>query len=34
MMGNTQTITTNGASELVIMSRSEYERLIAELEDA
>jgi DNA-binding XRE family transcriptional regulator len=33
MMGNTQTIATNGASELVIMSRSEYERLIAELED-
>ena len=34
MMGSTQTITTNGASELVIMPRTEYLRLIAELEDA
>jgi DNA-binding Xre family transcriptional regulator len=34
MMGSTQTITTNGASELVIMPRAEYDRIIAELEDA
>ncbi len=33
-MGSTQTITTNGASELVVMPRGEYDRLIAELEDA
>ncbi len=33
-MGRTQTISTNGASELVVMPRSEYDRLIAELEDA
>jgi len=33
-MGQTQTIITNGASELVIMPRSEYERLISDLEDA
>ena len=34
MMGSTQTITTNGASELVVMPRTEYDRLITELEDA
>ena len=34
MMGRTQTIKTDGASELVVMPRVEYDRLIAELEDA
>lgn len=33
-MGRTQTINTDGASELVVMPRGEYDRLIAELEDA
>ena len=33
-MGRTQTIKTDGASELVVMPRVEYDRLIAELEDA
>ncbi|MEQ1549291.1 MAG: helix-turn-helix transcriptional regulator, partial [Chakrabartia sp.] len=32
--GSTQTITTNGASELVVIPRTEYDRLITELEDA
>ena len=34
MMGRTQTIKTDGADELVVMPRVEYDRLIAELEDA
>ena len=34
MMGNPQTISTNGAGELVVMPRADYDRLIAELEDA
>lgn len=34
MMGRTQTIKTHGDSELVVMPREEYDRLIAELEDA
>lgn len=33
-MGNTQTIITNGESEMVVIPRSEYNRLIADLEDA
>ena len=33
-MGRTQTIKTDGADELVVMPRVEYDRLIAELEDA
>lgn len=33
-MSRTQTIDTGGASELVVMPRSEYDRLIAQLEDA
>lgn len=33
-MGSLQTITTQGADELVILPRADYDRLIAELEDA
>ena len=33
-MGSAQTINTGGASELVVIPRADYDRLIAELEDA
>ena len=33
-MGTLQTITTEGAGELVVIPRAEYEAMVAELEDA
>ena len=33
-MGKLQTITTEGAGELVVIPRAEYEAMVAELEDA
>jgi DNA-binding XRE family transcriptional regulator len=34
MMGGLQTVKTDGADELVILPRAEYDRLVAALEDA
>ena len=33
-MGTLQTINTNGADEMVVIPRAQYERLISDLEDA